>query len=148
MIDNFDFVEFEDDILDCLSDSSISTTEEDFVQTLKNEVPDDLHKTRVKHKRRNYSGHRKFYLRHAANIRERKRMQSINKAFEGLRSHIPTLPYEKRLSKVDTLRLAIGYISFLGDMLNCSEDTSTRTLEKSTKIVIRCHSGSSMTLLT
>jgi transcription factor 1a len=49
--------------------------------------------------------------RHAANMRERKRMQSINDAFEGLRHHIPTLPYEKRLSKVDTLRLTIGYIN-------------------------------------
>ena len=46
--------------------------------------------------------------RYAANMRERKRMQSINDAFEGLRQHIPTLPYEKRLSKVDTLRLTIG----------------------------------------
>lgn len=36
-------------------------------------------------------------LRQAANVRERRRMQSINDAFEGLRSHIPTLPYEKRL---------------------------------------------------
>lgn len=44
-------------------------------------------------------------------------MQSINEAFEGLRSHIPTLPYEKRLSKVDTLKLAISYITFLGDMV-------------------------------
>lgn len=44
-------------------------------------------------------------------------MQSINEAFEGLRTHIPTLPYEKRLSKVDTLKLAISYITFLGDML-------------------------------
>ncbi|ESN95614.1 hypothetical protein HELRODRAFT_86431, partial [Helobdella robusta] len=51
--------------------------------------------------------------RQAANLRERKRMQSINEAFEGLRAHIPTLPYEKRLSKVDTLRLAIGYIGKL-----------------------------------
>ena len=49
--------------------------------------------------------------RHAANLRERKRMQSINDAFEGLRHHIPTLPYEKRLSKVDTLRLTIGYVT-------------------------------------
>ncbi|EDO43849.1 predicted protein, partial [Nematostella vectensis] len=55
--------------------------------------------------------------RHAANLRERKRMQSINEAFEGLRKHIPTLPYEKRLSKVDTLRLAIGYIGFLTEMI-------------------------------
>uniref|UniRef100_A0A8C6XSB6 Pancreas transcription factor 1 subunit alpha n=1 Tax=Naja naja TaxID=35670 RepID=A0A8C6XSB6_NAJNA len=55
-------------------------------------------------------------LRQAANVRERRRMQSINNAFEGLRSHIPTLPYEKRLSKVDTLRLAIGYINFQSDL--------------------------------
>uniref|UniRef100_A0A182V9W3 BHLH domain-containing protein n=1 Tax=Anopheles merus TaxID=30066 RepID=A0A182V9W3_ANOME len=55
--------------------------------------------------------------RQAANLRERRRMQSINEAFEGLRTHIPTLPYEKRLSKVDTLKLAISYISFLGEML-------------------------------
>ena len=44
-------------------------------------------------------------------------MQSINEAFEGLRKHIPTLPYEKRLSKVDTLKLSISYIGFLADML-------------------------------
>uniref|UniRef100_A0A3B3YPE6 BHLH domain-containing protein n=1 Tax=Poecilia mexicana TaxID=48701 RepID=A0A3B3YPE6_9TELE len=49
--------------------------------------------------------------RHAANIRERKRMLSINSAFEELRCHVPTFPYEKRLSKIDTLRLAIAYIS-------------------------------------
>uniref|UniRef100_A0AAZ3PZ80 Si:dkey-34f9.3 n=1 Tax=Oncorhynchus tshawytscha TaxID=74940 RepID=A0AAZ3PZ80_ONCTS len=48
--------------------------------------------------------------RHAANIRERKRMLSINSAFEELRCHVPTFPYEKRLSKIDTLRLAIAYI--------------------------------------
>ena len=50
-------------------------------------------------------------------MRERRRMQSINEAFEGLRSHIPTLPYEKKLSKVDTLKLAISYITFLGEMV-------------------------------
>ena len=50
----------------------------------------------------------KVDVRHAANMRERRRMQSINDAFESLRQHIPTLPYEKRLSKVDTLKLTIG----------------------------------------
>ncbi|KRY92803.1 Pancreas transcription factor 1 subunit alpha [Trichinella pseudospiralis] len=55
--------------------------------------------------------------RRAANLRERRRMQSINDAFDGLRHRIPTLPYEKRLSKVDTLKLAIGYIQFLQEVL-------------------------------
>jgi transcription factor 1a len=51
-------------------------------------------------------------------------MQSINDAFEGLRSHIPTLPYEKRLSKVDTLKLAIGYINFLSDIVTSDRNAS------------------------
>lgn len=63
--------------------------------------------------------------RHAANLRERKRMQSINDAFEGLRTHIPVHPYEKRLSKVDTLRLAIDYISFLNRLLTSASQTDS-----------------------
>ncbi|EEC10686.1 N-twist protein, putative, partial [Ixodes scapularis] len=55
--------------------------------------------------------------RRAANIRERKRMMSINTAFEELRCHVPTFPFEKRLSKIDTLRLAIAYIALLRELL-------------------------------
>jgi transcription factor 1a len=58
------------------------------------------------------------HQRQAANMRERRRMQNINDAFEGLRSQLPTLPYEKKISKVDTLKMAIGYINFLTDLLN------------------------------
>ncbi|KOB72082.1 Uncharacterized protein OBRU01_12753, partial [Operophtera brumata] len=45
--------------------------------------------------------------RAAANVRERRRMLrsgpngSINSAFDELRVHVPTFPYEKRLSKID-----------------------------------------------
>lgn len=60
--------------------------------------------------------------RHAANIRERKRMLSINSAFEELRGHVPTFPYEKRLSKIDTLRLAIAYIALLREILISGRD--------------------------
>uniref|UniRef100_A0A665UZV6 Si:dkey-34f9.3 n=1 Tax=Echeneis naucrates TaxID=173247 RepID=A0A665UZV6_ECHNA len=64
--------------------------------------------------------------RHAANIRERKRMLSINSAFEELRCHVPTFPYEKRLSKIDTLRLAIAYIALLREILmSVSADVCT-----------------------
>ncbi|XP_062824659.1 uncharacterized protein LOC134295596 [Anolis carolinensis] len=60
--------------------------------------------------------------RHAANIRERKRMLSINSAFDELRGHIPMFPYEKHLSKIDTLRLAIAYIALLSDILTSGSD--------------------------
>ena len=43
---------------------------------------------------------------------------SINSAFEELRRHVPTFPYEKRLSNIDTLRLAIAYISLLRQILH------------------------------
>ncbi|XP_043193590.1 pancreas transcription factor 1 subunit alpha-like [Amphibalanus amphitrite] len=72
-------------------------------------------------RRRRSGATQQVHQRHAANMRERRRMQSINDAFEGLRTHIPTLPYEKKLSKVDTLRLAIGYISFLGEMISSDD---------------------------
>ncbi len=58
------------------------------------------------------------HQRQAANMRERRRMQSINDAFESLRVQLPTLPYEKKISKVDTLKIAIAYIRFLTDLLN------------------------------
>lgn len=81
--------------------------------------------------------------REAANLRERKRMQSINDAFEGLRAHIPTLPYEKRLSKVDTLRLAIGYIGFLSELVKSNVGNAnpqqSAYKEKPRKVVINYH---------
>lgn len=89
--------------------------------------------------------HQPFHQRVAANLRERRRMQSINEAFEGLRSHIPTLPYEKRLSKVDTLRLAIGYISFLSELVKTdsqSKDSLKSNAEHTRKVIIHCHSSS------
>uniref|UniRef100_A0A8C2WSN5 Fer3-like bHLH transcription factor n=1 Tax=Cyclopterus lumpus TaxID=8103 RepID=A0A8C2WSN5_CYCLU len=55
--------------------------------------------------------------RQAANVRERKRMFSLNEAFDELRRKVPTFAYEKRLSRIDSLRLAIVYISFMTDLL-------------------------------
>nr|XP_015213313.1 PREDICTED: fer3-like protein [Lepisosteus oculatus] len=59
--------------------------------------------------------------RQAANIRERKRMFSLNEAFDELRKKVPTFAYEKRLSRIETLRLAIVYISFMTDLLKENE---------------------------
>lgn len=50
---------------------------------------------------------------------------SINSAFDELRVHVPTFPYEKRLSKIDTLRLAIAYISLLREVLQSDYDPLT-----------------------
>ncbi|CAF3163972.1 unnamed protein product [Rotaria socialis] len=45
-----------------------------------------------------------------------RRLSHLNAAFVELRSHIPRFPYEKHLSKIDTLRLALAYIEFLDDL--------------------------------
>lgn len=54
----------------------------------------------------------------AANMRERRRMTSLNTAFEKLKETIPIFPYEKKLSRIQTLRLAIDYIEFMGSILH------------------------------
>uniref|UniRef100_A0A8C4XVM5 BHLH domain-containing protein n=1 Tax=Falco tinnunculus TaxID=100819 RepID=A0A8C4XVM5_FALTI len=55
--------------------------------------------------------------RAAANARERDRTHSVNTAFGALRRLIPTRPADRRLSKVETLRLAASYISHLANVL-------------------------------
>ncbi|XP_032549917.1 basic helix-loop-helix transcription factor scleraxis-like, partial [Chiroxiphia lanceolata] len=55
--------------------------------------------------------------RAAANARERHRTHSVNSAFGALRRLIPTRPADRRLSKVETLRLAASYISHLANVL-------------------------------
>ncbi|ERE84574.1 T-cell acute lymphocytic leukemia protein 2 [Cricetulus griseus] len=51
------------------------------------------------------------------NTRERWRQQSVNSAFAKLRKLIPTHPPDKKLSKNETLRLAMRYINFLVKVL-------------------------------
>ncbi|XP_057646542.1 ribitol-5-phosphate transferase FKTN isoform X5 [Chionomys nivalis] len=51
------------------------------------------------------------------NTRERWRQQSVNSAFARLRKLIPTHPPDKKLSKNETLRLAMRYINFLVKVL-------------------------------
>ncbi|XP_028819189.1 LOW QUALITY PROTEIN: basic helix-loop-helix transcription factor scleraxis [Denticeps clupeoides] len=55
--------------------------------------------------------------RNAANARERDRTNSVNTAFTALRTLIPTEPADRKLSKIETLRLASSYISHLGNVL-------------------------------
>ncbi|KAK1334856.1 hypothetical protein QTO34_004427 [Cnephaeus nilssonii] len=66
-----------------------------------------------------------YAQRQAANIRERKRMFNLNEAFDQLRRKVPTFAYEKRLSRIETLRLAIVYISFMTELLESCKGKDT-----------------------
>ncbi|ESO89173.1 hypothetical protein LOTGIDRAFT_70602, partial [Lottia gigantea] len=53
----------------------------------------------------------------AANARERKRMESLNVAFDQLRAVVPSIGKDRQLSKYDTLQMAQTYIAALKDLL-------------------------------
>lgn len=88
---------------------------------------------------------KKAQQRRAANMRERRRMKSINDAFDKLRTCFPsTVTTERRLSKVDTLRLAIQYIDHLGNLVrSCNDYGTDKKLRKNPqhqeKILVWCH---------
>ncbi|KAG7308599.1 hypothetical protein JYU34_005818 [Plutella xylostella] len=52
-----------------------------------------------------------------ANARERDRTQNVNSAFSTLRRLIPTEPADRKLSKIEILRLAGSYITHLDNQL-------------------------------
>lgn len=60
----------------------------------------------------------KYRTAHAT--RERVRVEAFNTAFGELRQLLPTLPPDKKLSKIEILRLAICYIAFLNHVLELS----------------------------
>ena len=76
-------------------------------------------------------------------------MRTINEAFEGLRERIPLANGDRKLSKVDTLRLAIRYIHHLSDMVTTCGKTDgglTGPAEPDTaKVIIRCHGAGTFT---
>lgn len=51
--------------------------------------------------------------RNTANARERARMRVLSSAFYRLKTIIPWVPHDTKLSKLDTLRLAKNYIAYL-----------------------------------
>lgn len=65
----------------------------------------------------------------AANARERRRMLGLNVAFDRLRSVIPNLESDKKLSKSETLQMAQIYIATLSELLQegpCEASVPTR----------------------
>ncbi|XP_076857280.1 helix-loop-helix protein 2 [Brachyhypopomus gauderio] len=67
-------------------------------------------------KRRRRRATAKYRMAHAT--RERIRVEAFNVAFAELRKLLPTLPPDKKLSKIEILRLAICYISYLNHVLD------------------------------
>ena len=51
-----------------------------------------------------------------------RRMFNLNTAFDRLRKFVPTFAYEKSLSRIETLRLAISYIHFMNELIASPEN--------------------------
>lgn len=66
-----------------------------------------------KNKRRSSDKYRAVHA-----TRERVRVEVFNGAFARLRSLLPTLPPNKKLAKIEILRLAVCYIAFLDHVLH------------------------------
>lgn len=66
-------------------------------------------------RRRRRRATQKYRTAHAT--RERIRVEAFNVAFSELRKLLPTLPPDKKLSKIEILRLAICYISYMTHVL-------------------------------
>ncbi|XP_066271583.1 transcription factor 21-like [Branchiostoma lanceolatum] len=64
-----------------------------------------------------YFNKQKPEQRNAANARERSRMRVLSKAFSKLKTTLPWVPPDTKLSKLDTLRLATSYISHMRQAL-------------------------------
>jgi hypothetical protein len=58
-------------------------------------------------------------------MRERRRLKKVNSAFEALKRRTCSNP-NQRLSKIEILRCAIGYIESLEDLLNTSHSVTNQ----------------------
>lgn len=79
------------------------------------------------HKHSKLSKLHKPVQRSAANARERSRMRVLSKAFSKLKTTLPWVPPDTKLSKLDTLRLASSYIAHLRQILDTEEVDPCRT---------------------
>lgn len=67
---------------------------------------------------------RVFKRRVSANKKERRRTQSINTAFSDLRTAIPSVQPDTKLSKIKILKLATRYIEYLIEILSKDDPTT------------------------
>ncbi|RZC32577.1 helix-loop-helix protein 1, partial [Asbolus verrucosus] len=82
----------------------------------KREKSNDMGALSREERRRRRRATQKYRTAHAT--RERIRVEAFNVAFAELRKLLPTLPPDKKLSKIEILRLAICYIAYLNHVLD------------------------------
>ncbi|KAH6923566.1 hypothetical protein HPB50_002296 [Hyalomma asiaticum] len=79
------------------------------------------------------------------NERERKRVHLVNMGFASLRSHLPDWPVaSKKLSKVETLRSAVDYITRLKQLLGEAARENLRPPEPSPSPDSTAHSSDAL----
>lgn len=78
-------------------------------------APSELLGLSREERRRRRRATQKYRTAHAT--RERIRVEAFNIAFTELRKLLPTLPPDKKLSKIEILKLAICYIAYLNHVL-------------------------------
>lgn len=112
---------------------SLKHEENDSAGDIENKHPNKQSDKPGKAKRKRYSKSRTKNLtpeilatvkrtrRVKANDRERNRMHSLNDALDGLRTVLPTVPDDAKLTKIETLRMAHNYIWALSQTLKHCE---------------------------
>lgn len=111
-----------DELLDARLKSNCANTEDDFYEDDDSDLSaEDVMETKSRCKRpgtgKSVSPGVMRKRRLAANARERRRMQNLNKAFDRLRTVLPSLGNDRQLSKYETLQMAQTYINALYDLL-------------------------------
>ncbi|KAG8440640.1 hypothetical protein GDO86_006404 [Hymenochirus boettgeri] len=81
--------------------------------------------------------------RHSASEREKMRMRNLSTALQSLRRYLPpaVAPVGKALTKIETLRLTIRYISHLSEVLGLDEETLIKKREEEMRRSTMCHVG-------
>ncbi|XP_016988550.1 basic helix-loop-helix transcription factor scleraxis [Drosophila rhopaloa] len=78
----------------------------------------------------NQVGSRRRPPRQKINARERYRTFNVNSAYEALRNLIPTEPINRKLSKIEIIRLASSYITHLSSTLETGTECQPCLLHK------------------
>jgi len=95
----------------CGEDSGDSTQE--------NRNPEERSRLTREERRKRRRATTRYRNKHAT--RERIRVEAFNEAFLHLRQLLPVLPPDKKLSKIEILRLACCYISYLNNVLELGQ---------------------------